>query len=389
MRLQKWFFIGVVVSVLAAVPALAFSAETPPLEKTVTSSSGCWVLGDLRGCVYDNRDNVQVSTGGNNLGAGITIGLYADNVYCLLVPGFYQADGITINQDPERFEKDANCYKHTGNEVWRIDFGLEYNGPRGEVLPPTRTPDAVLATDDNGCWYDEVMKGCIFRNDNRDNASTGGNNLKEAASVSVYGSEYCVNAPFGMMPSGYNTNQDKTTFSRGSRCYTHDSTSKIWRVDFGVEPFVAQVNSASKPVATATPTPEAVEAAATMPTATNTAAPTMTPTAAAENSVASAQPKAEVLSVAKVGECAWEIHFKITNFTPNTDILEWTNGTETDCATGVTQDVIITAEFGKFVTTDANGSAEWIVTVKEYGTYNATFTDRAGKSASTPYTVTK
>ncbi len=390
MRLHKTLFFTTILALLIVIPGVVLSAEPKAIDTTVTSQDGCWSLGDLKGCVYKNDHEKNFSTGGNNLGAGITVGLYADNVYCVVLPGYYGPSGITVNQKTFQNKGDS-CYTHDGT-AWRIDFGLQYNGPRGEVLPPTRTPSEVATTGNTGCWSTTSLKGCVFRNDVKDNRSTGGNNAVEGITISVYGNEYCVNPPLGLMPSGYVVDQNKEGFVSGARCYTHDGSA--WRVDFGIEPYKAPVTPVP-PTATeaanevaASPT-TANRIATVTPTAAATAVPTAVPTAMpTANTVASTQPTVQVLSVASVGDCAWEVHFKITNYTPNTDVLEWTNGTETTCA-GVTTDVIITAELGEFVKTEADGGAEWIVTVKEYGSYTTTITDRAGKSAQVKWEVPK
>lgn len=118
----------------------------------------------------------------------------------------------------------------------------------------------------------------------------------------------------------------------------------------------------------------------------DTTVPTAEPTAApAQPAAASAA--VTVHSITKTGDCGWDIHVSISGFAPNSQIKEETNGTLTDCAGNVSTLDSIT-DFGQFLTTDTNGTAEWVFSATQHGTYNVKFTDQQGNVGIGVYQVT-
>ncbi len=97
-------------------------------------------------------------------------------------------------------------------------------------------------------------------------------------------------------------------------------------------------------------------------------------------------PKVTVVSTAQVGNCAWEIHFKVSGFLPNSGLFEETTGTATDCA-GATGATSTSSGVQYRPQTNVNGETEWKVTVAEHGTFTATFTDDANNAGTVTYQV--
>jgi uncharacterized delta-60 repeat protein len=91
-------------------------------------------------------------------------------------------------------------------------------------------------------------------------------------------------------------------------------------------------------------------------------------------------PTAFTKSVDRVGECRWNVYIQLSGFNPNSQITVHSSGRLYSCVTGVGQDYQWTAPYGS--NTDSGGSLQVGYVHGDYGTYNYTFSDSSGRSAS-------
>ncbi len=101
-------------------------------------NSGCWQSDFLIGCVFFNSQRIDYATGGNHY-LDVAEIVVQDNLVCLNVPAGYQISGYTLNQDPDRFVANTNCYQYdpiTDFDVYRVDFAIipvtGASGPNGD-----------------------------------------------------------------------------------------------------------------------------------------------------------------------------------------------------------------------------------------------------------------
>ncbi len=227
--------VGLVFSLFLFLPTIVAHADGDAVTKTITFADGCWEIGDLRGCVYENDKNQNRATGGNHLGEGITIAKYTNNKYCLEVPLHFEMSGITLNQTVFAASQTNNCYTYEpGSGVWRLDFGVVFVGERTPEPTKTEAPRYVVQLDDRGCWARLGLSGCVYTNDkNTFNASLGNNNVTEGFAIHIMfdNSRFCVVGPQGYAVNGVNINGGSFV-AADSNCHVKEDGQ--WRVDFGV-----------------------------------------------------------------------------------------------------------------------------------------------------------
>ncbi len=112
-------------------------------------AQGCWNAHELKGCIYNNHNGVNLATGGNQVNSGVTVRINTStDMYCVDLPNaYYVISGYTLNQDAASFVAGQNCYTKSGLTT-RIDFGV-LNAPTATPVP-TATPTATVTATPTG-----------------------------------------------------------------------------------------------------------------------------------------------------------------------------------------------------------------------------------------------
>ena len=129
------------------------SGPPPPAEP---NNSGYWAE-KFSGVVFDDYQDVNVSTGGNSFGGGADYVTLSGDTICIDPPTGYSVTGVHVNQST--WISGDNCY--TNAEGARVDFGISQVPTAAPTAAATATPVGQIqgAVSSSGGTVSNVSSG--------------------------------------------------------------------------------------------------------------------------------------------------------------------------------------------------------------------------------------